>query len=595
MRKAAPALGSVENFTVGQPKTVDFYRCMRPMQDRFVASTRRASPPAPLLFTPAPRTEAWVLIVSAAVLAAVATAVLVKGWGDVTSPLALHRGPMLGVDALFFSASAYCFIHATVVLRALESLPYRAGTYVFPACVIDARGAVLRVWSIADAEAIEVLPTPALSLRMRGGERVVVPTSRADEAAHVQAALTSLRPNLLRAIEQDNVDTLAELDPLHHTQTSSPILSTEGMRPFSPVWSRLDWLLAVAIGVALGLGLGALRNASSDDRMYETVVAASAVPLYEQYLLRGGKHSVEIRDVDLARAELVQAQRQGTLQALQEYVRTHPGTQIGPEVAAAMRRALLVELDKAKAVGTVTAIDEFAHEFPDSHLDDEVKAARHALYGRAFTAWKEKNPQVDAATAAFVERLLAATEKGGPACEVRFRPIASKTMDEMDRRISKHIYYPGTDALPSHYLNADALRPREQRVAQAIADGFSSAFPSDVLAMKAADPLAPDAPVPTGVPTLVLQDAAEWSSAMSLSAKPRTVLVGIRFEFDARFGLPDKAPWQASLKSWRGPELWKIKANGMTLEDFHRKAYDAMTDGAYAEWQKKILDSFFRQ
>jgi hypothetical protein len=562
------------------------------MQDRFVASTLRAAPPSPLLFRSAPRTTAWALIGSSAVLVAVATSVLVTGWGNVSSPLAIHRDAMLAVDVLFFAAAVYCFIHATVVLRALEALPYRAGTYIFPACVVDARGPVLRVWPLADVEAIERLPQPALLFRMRGGERVVVPTAGTGEAERVEASLSAGRAELKRAIAEDDVDTLAALDPLHHTRISSPISSTEGLKPPSPLWARLDWALALAIGAALGLGLGSMRNASSDERMYRTVVAAASIPLYQQYLLRGGRHAGEIRDVYLARAELAEAQRQGTLGALQAYVAAHPATKIGPEVDAAVRRVLMIELDKSRAVGTVAALDEFVRKYPDSHLDSELGAARHALYVQALAGWKKK-AHVDAATSAFFERLLASAEKAGAACEVRFQLAPSKTLDDADKHVAKHAYYPGTDALPSHYLTAEAMRPREDRVAQAVADAFTGTFPADILAVHPGASLASDAQPPAAVPTLVLRYATEYSNAMTASAKPRTVFAGIRFDFDGRFGLPEGAPLLVSLKSWRGAELWKIKGASMAIDEFHRKVYDAMIDGAFNEWQRKLLDTFF--
>ena len=120
------------------------------------------------------------LLGASAVLVVAATFVLVKGWGDVSSPLALHQRAMLFVDILLYSSAAYCFVHAAVVLRAVESLPYRAGTYVFPACVVDASGPVLRVWPFVDAEAFERLAQPALGIRMRDGARLVIPAKAID-------------------------------------------------------------------------------------------------------------------------------------------------------------------------------------------------------------------------------------------------------------------------------------------------------------------------------------------------------------------------------------------------------------------------------
>src|SRR5579864_4024149 len=97
--------------SVGQRRTIDFYRCLRPMQDRFVAATLRTAPPAPLLFRSAPRTTAWVLLAASALLAVVAILILATGWGDVSNRLALHDKHMIGVDIALFAASAYCFVH----------------------------------------------------------------------------------------------------------------------------------------------------------------------------------------------------------------------------------------------------------------------------------------------------------------------------------------------------------------------------------------------------------------------------------------------------------------------------------------------------
>jgi len=576
---------------VAQPKTIDFYRCLRPVQDRFVAATRLTAPPAPLLFRRAPLPTAWVLLGASAVLVVAATFVLVKGWGDISSPLALHRTAMLFVDIVLYSAAAFCFVHAAVVLRAVESLPYRAGTYVFPACVVEASGPVLRVWPFVDAEAFERLAQPALGVRMRDGARLVIP-AKAVDVERTEAALTSLRAELNRAVAEDDVDMLAELDPLHETRISSPISSTEAMKPLSPMWMRFDWVLALAIGVTLGLGLGSMRNASSDERMYRTVVATASIPMYQKYLARGGRHADEVRDVLLPRAQLKEAQRQGTVDALEAFARAHPSAQIAPEIEAAIKRALLVEFDKSKAPGTIAALDDFAKKYPDSHLEAELGSARHALYVQALASWKKKT-RVDATTSAFIERLLAAAEKVGPACDVRFRFKPAKALDEVDKRIVKHAFYPGPDALPSHYVTPDALRAREQRVAQALAEGFAASFPTDLLSVRAGEPLAADAPVPAGAPVLVIDYAAAWSNAFTASPKPRTVFAGIRFDFDARFLLPQGAPLQLSYKSLRGADLWKVKG-AMTLEEFHRKVYDGMMDHAFDEWRKRLTDTLFR-
>jgi hypothetical protein len=68
---------------------------------------------------------------------------------------------------------------------------------------------------------------------------------------------------------------------------------------------------------------------------------------------------------------------------------------------------------------------------------------------------------------------------------------------------------------------------------------------------------------------------------------------GINFFYDATFTVPGGAPLVIKAKSWRGAELWKIKGDGMTREDFEQKVYDAMIDGAFDQLDKKLTDTLF--
>jgi hypothetical protein len=364
------------------------------------------------------------------------------------------------------------------------------------------------------------------------------------------------------------------------------------MKRAVPVWTRLDWAIAAVAGVALGVALGTTRNAMSDEAMYRSISSTPTIESYRLYLSRGGRHSDEVRDVLLPRAELREAETQGTVEAVRTFAQAHPSTKIGPEVDAVLRRGMLGELEKAKKAGTVGALDEFAKNYPDHNVDAELKSARHALYARALGAWKDKT-HAAAPTKAFVERLLAWAEKAGPVCEVRFRLKPSKTLEDADKSIMKNEHYPGADALPSKYMTASAMRPREERVAQSVAQAFASAFPSDMLDVRSGEPLAADAPVPTNMPTLVVEYAPEWAHANTLSMKPPTVFAGISLGFDASFMLPQGDPVKISTKASRGPELWKIKGGGMTREDFEQKVYDTMIDAAFDQLEKKLNDAFF--
>jgi hypothetical protein len=527
-------------------KKVDFYLLPRPIQDRFVAATRRTAPPAPVLFQKAPRTMAWAFLVGSAVVALVAIFVLRAGWGDVTSSLALHGVKLVVLDVLLWAAATYGVVHAMALIRALDSLPYKAGTYLFPGCLVEALGPVLRVWAVVDAESVERLATPApgLELRMRDGSRVSVLAPNVEEAERADKQLTQTRAELARAVAEDEAHVLAELDPLHDSALSSPIGPTEMMKPAVPAWTRFDWAVAAVLGLALGLGLGWARNGMSDDAMYRSVAASGSVPTYQLYLSQGGRHSEDVRDVLLPRAELQTAEAGGSVEAVQAFAQAHASSKIGPEIDGALRRAMLAELDKARKLGTVGGLDDFARKYPDNNLAPELKAARHALYAQALAGWKKK-AQADAGTNAFMERLLAWVEKSGsPACDVRFRLKPSKSLDDADKKAMKSMHYPGPDALPSKYVTTAAMRAREQRVAADVVKGFADEIPPDVLAVRAGEPLDAGAPNPTGVPTLVIDYSPEWSHVNTVSIKPNTLFAGFNFAFDASFVLPEGAPLQ---------------------------------------------------
>ncbi len=534
----------------------------------------------------------WAYLGASAALAVVAVLVLRLGWGDVNSPYALHGVKLLAVDIVLFAGSAYGVVHAMGLLRALDSLPWRAGTYLFPGCVVNASGPVLDVWSVGDAEAVErtAAPGPGLALRMRDGTRVVVLAASTEQAEKADAALGSMRQELARAIAEDDPHMLAELDPLHDRAMSSPIGPTGSMKRVLVVSKRFDWVIAAVAGVLLGLGLGSTRNAMSDDLMYRSVVAAGTAAQYQLYLAQGGRHSDDVRDVLLPRAQLREAEAQGTVDAVQSFADAHPSSKIDGDINAALRRVMLTALETARKAGTVTALDDLTKKYPNHQIDPELKAARHALFVAALNSWVKKG-QPDAPTRAFMDRLLAWNEAQGPTCEVRFRMKASKNLDDGDKSIKRSGHYPAPDALPSKYVTADAMRPREQRVEAALVEGFAGDFPADILALRAGDPLDADAPVPTAMPTLVVDYVVDWSRANSMSEHPLTIIAGLLFSFDPSFVLPQGAPLKVPARSWRGPELWRVKGGDTMLrEDYEQKVYDSMFDSAFDQLQKKLTD-----
>jgi hypothetical protein len=589
MSRTGPAFATMRDVAT----KIDFYRLSRPIQERFAAATRASAPPAPLLYERAPRTRAWGLAAVSLGLVVVEVALLRAGWGDARSWLSLHGVVMMAIDAAVLVAVFYCLLRAAGTVLTLEMRPWRPGTYLFPGCVVDAREPGLRVWPVGEAVNIErVASSPGLALQMRDGSRVLVRAPDAAAAERAEAALEPARRELARASESGDSHALAELDPLHDLAVSSPIGPTSRMTPSVPLWIRLDWVIAIVVGALFGHQLAVTRNRSSDDAMYAAAVGANTVAAYEQYLARGGAHSPGVRDVLLPRAQLHAAEEAGTIEAVRTFADANPSSKIATEIDVALRRATLAELAKAKQAGTVAALDAFAHKYPTQSVASELAAARHALFVKALADWRAK-AKPDAGTAAFVERLVAWSEKTGHACEVRFRLNPSGSMEAADKSAMGSRNYPGPDALPSRYVTADALRPREQRVEDAVVQGFAGAFPPDVVNVRGGAPLTGEAAIPHDPPTLVVEYSPEWSRGNTAYGKPLTVFAGLIFNFDASFALPEGAPWRTSVKAWRGAEAWKFKNEQLSREDLEQRVYDAMIDSAFDQLQRRILDVFF--
>jgi hypothetical protein len=79
----------------------------------------------------------------------------------------------------------------------------------------------------------------------------------------------------------------------------------------------------------------------------------------------------------------------------------------------------------------------------------------------------------------------------------------------------------------------------------------------------------------------------------TVSLHPNTVFAGFNFTFESSFVLPEGAPLTMKVKSWRGAELWKMKDDGMALDEFEQKVYGAMFDGAFDQLDKKLQDTLF--
>src|SRR5689334_19399977 len=137
-------------------KAVDFYKLPRAIQDRFVGSVMSGFPPAPLLAMKAARPTKllWLGLTGACFVALVVVTRI--GYGSLDSSLALHTWRALVLYALLIFGLAFGLVQAFAQVVRERALPYGAGIYLFPACLIDARSDQFKVFWTQDLSGVDV-------------------------------------------------------------------------------------------------------------------------------------------------------------------------------------------------------------------------------------------------------------------------------------------------------------------------------------------------------------------------------------------------------------------------------------------------------
>jgi hypothetical protein len=579
-------------------QVVDFYKLTRPVQERFLGSVRGSGMPVPILEVRMGPKEPWAWLGLSGASAILLLVLYRLGYGVLDSGLAIQSPPLVAAYALVVATFAFGILRAFALWRDARVLPYRPGVYVFPIGVIDARRYQMRVYPFSDLQTVEgPKPQNQFVLAFAGGAKFTFPASDATKAEQALRSLNAARSQHQEATSaRDSIrpKAIAAIDPLQDGGFASPLVPKSPIPRAVPFWSSRSWLVAPAIGLLVGLGLWNGRNILSDEQMFAKAKAKNDAASYKAYLARGSRHQDEAAMTLLPRAELKDAKANGSVDAIEAYIKAHPKTKIQNEVSAALRAAMVAELEKTKEAGTVTALQDFAKRHPDHHLEGELAAATHAVYMTAIERYKAKANPKEPAAAAFVEKLVLLAEKKGPRVEIRFQRQMGKTMDRVDSAVSKHRLFMGTQSLPSRYFDVNRARPREQECAKVIAAKFASVFPSDVLELVLGEPIAdPEAPLPAAtVPTLFIEHAAEWSGALTPSESPRGIFAGTGLLFDAQFKLPEEPKgYRFKFPSWRAPSLSGMKGE----EKPEEKIYENAARDEFELFEKKFLWNFFKE
>ena len=517
--------------------------------------------------------------------------VLVRlGLVSLDASLAIQPVWLMGLYALVLAVLAVGVLQSAAALWQVQSLPFRPGVTcserrrrrhplrpqgLSPVAAGPGRLPIRRGSGLTFPEG------PSYELALRGAEhREQIATAITESAGCPREGARGQRKKLL-----------ASLDPLQDPGFVSPFAPTAQLVRVVPVWIRMAFVLAAALGAAVAAPIFYLRNAGSDSELLAKANRARSSEAYRAYLDRGGRRK-DVKDILLPRAELAEAEKQGSVDAIEKYDAAHPNSQIKGEVAASLRKAMLLELNRTAEKGTVTALLDFKKRHPQKLVEPELGQAVHAVYKTSFDGYR-KEASSYANVGAFVEKLLAYCEQKGPAVEIRFSARCLLPSRSPTTQVKKSPYFTGTTSYPSRYFDDDHARKREALVGKTFLARFGEAFPPDVLAFRMGEPLVdPEAPLPNvTVPTLFVVHTAQVSGASYLSNSPRGVFVGLGMGFEATFRIPDDTkPFKFKWSVWRPPDTTLSPSD----QPFQEMVYDTMAGEVYRQFAQKYLAMFFK-
>ncbi|MBX3264142.1 MAG: hypothetical protein KIS78_22395 [Labilithrix sp.] len=577
-------------------KAVDFYKLPRAIQDRFVGSVMSGFPPAPILAVKGgtPTKLVWLGVSAACFVALIVAARL--GYGALDSGLSLHSVKALPLYLALVFGFAFGLVQAFARVVRERALPYTSGVYLFPACLIDARDDQFRVYETRDLASVDVQGA-AIRVAFAGGVQFLFPLSKPEAGAEIVAEVQAARDRAMHAQATEDPKELVAVDPLHNPRFSSPVGPRDAYELRRAPWGKLGPVVAAGVAVVVGPTLWMLRNSGSDKTMYARATQVNDSESYRLYLAHGEAFKGEVGDVLLPRAELRDAEKVGTVEALLAYKKSHPESKIPSEVAASVRKAMLEELEKAKQPGTIAALSEFAKSFPEHGVEPELAAAIHAVYARELDAYKKKAPKKDAGAPAFIERLFAYAEKHGPKVEVRFKRKAATTMERADQFILKTPTFMGVVTYPSRFFDDKHSTVREAALGRTLAAQFDAGLAAELFEVTVG-PLVTDAELPEPkAPTLFVTHVAEWSGHNYTSNRPRGSYIGVQFNFEAAFVIPgEPKPYKFKAEIFKHAATHVLNnpdepmlAPGQAEE----KVYATMADDAFEQFGKRLLANFF--
>jgi len=565
-------------------KRIDFFTLARPVQERFVASTRGQGAPLPLLVARLPLPVAaigWGLLSALAVVGWVW--VVRHGYGELASTTALQPRWLLAVEIVLLVLAVLLGLQSRRSLRQQLRLPFVPTVYLFPVGVVDARTQHVSVHGWDELSSFDASDTRARFAFQHG--RFSFPLASAAQAAELRTRVEDYRQRSAGPPPSQR-DSVAA-DPLVDNGFKNPFSPVDSMRPPKP--KRLPILELTLLGgaVALAFGVFTLRNHLGERTLYERSVMSNSIESYRAYLARGGQRS-DVSELLLPRAELRAAVQENNVEAIERYIDAHPGSKIENEIQTALRAALLRALEAAKAKNTITALREFEQKYA-RHLKlvPELPGARVAYLASVLDRFN-KTAKPSKELWLLARRLIVYADQHGPRVALRFSQEDSRTLEKNEHMLTASAYFGGDKTLPSHFVVGPPARAAAERAGADLAAALGKAFPQDLVHFEVGPFIPAGPPPPFTEPTIFVSYRFEISNPLS-SKKPRGIYSTVGMMANTSLSIPDKEPPATQKYSaWHAPDIRKIEAGELLPEnvyaDLMAKAWSRFTTRYAAPW-----------
>lgn len=563
---------------------IDFFKLERPIQERFVASARGSSPPAPLASHRESVPKGVLLWGAIGAVALIALFWLGSvGYGDLHSSVALQPEWLLAGYAGFGVLAVFAGIRAAALYLRAEAMPYPRAVFLFPSGLIDTRGRELVVRPLSELTKSSV-GSRSLAVWFNDGFSFKFRLADNARPAELERLLGEYGARFNPDAAPVSNREIAAYDPLKDNGFSNPFSPTEAIKPPRLKFQILGPLIALVVGPVLGYGVFSARNHLAEEALYRVARAENTRDGYLSYVARGGQRQ-EIVGILLPRSELEAIVKKDDLAALESYAAPRHKSEIWPEIENALGKALAAELERVKKMGTRAALREFEtkygkHEVIAPSLERAISDHRARALAK-FVEVAKPNPDV----LDFFRRLLIYADKHGPKFELKFKRKLADTVMRTENRLRKSIFYGGEASLPAQYFDAKRSEGREATIAKTLLAQFARAFPADTLSLEPSGVLAdPSDDLPkVQAPTLLFAHRTEMSGEY-LSAEPRAAYTGVGFLCRASLQIPgDDKVYEFKSSTWQAPGLREIR-NGASFESI----YTEMADKAFTKLTKRF-------